>query len=746
MEIPAEDPLPSMFRSALLSVRWDPSPGPEDWDQAYSLAGGVFLATVVAGILLLAPRVLNGGIPARGRWAAAVGLGTAVSLVASVASWLSLLTRDGSTWVLGLGPERVLVEFLVDGLVFGLLLGLVLAAVAARPRPPGSDLAAARPATTPAPVRERSRPMRLSVLSSSAGLRDGVVTAGSVPGDATRYLCALAHLDPVFARQVVEGVLADELGAVAPSPGVDLVPVVRHALAARRMHAALSRRLAAVWCLIGVLGPLWLVLAAFAFRVLGAVPARAARRGGAARGGPWPTRGSELPDASATLRGAIGPAATLLVTGLVLGFGLSALPLPGFLAWLVGGYLGGVPPLLAVVTGGVLAFRMLLRDEEELDARLRAGLLRDTFDPRSAPLPWPDPHMAARVEAVAEAQHGNVTVYSGFDPYVGWGTRQSQWAFSVPLLPASAGGAVGAFDAWDVVQRLKDRLAAATGAATGAAGATGAVLKDRVFLAGAELEAHADLLPDLLRAPAARLEPDAVRDVARRPAGPARHCLTAHFPLWGGEVVPSHLLHVSVSDRTLHLRCERYLLAPVRREAHEIDLRGSVPPDHFRGTLLVRALRRTGGVPGGAVRSFLDHAFEGRRRARLLDRDRGAAVTDPAFDRGARLSIRELGQGAEYLNHFQRADAEEALASLDRHTLAAVRDFLDEHGVSTEDFRTQAQTILNHGVLQTGGVSVVGNQAVGPNAQARAGTATAQAPGQRAGSGAVPAGGTGRAT
>jgi hypothetical protein len=744
MEIPAEDPIPAVLRGALLSVRWDLTPGPEEWDQAYALAGRVFLVTVLAGILLLAPRVLSGNTPARSRWAAAMGLGTAVSLAASVVSWLSLLTRDGSTWVLGLGPDRMLVDFLIDGFLFGLLLGVVLTALTASRQPralaPAPD--PARPVDAPSPVRERSRQMRLSLLSSSAGLPGGaVVTGGSTPGDATRYLCALAHLDPAFARRVVDGVLTDELGAVAPSPGVDLVPVVRHAVAARRRHAVLSRRLAAIWCLIGVFGPLWLLFAAFAFRALGDAPARGGRRGRAARGERWSARGSELPDARATLRGTAGAAAAVLVAGMLLGAALSALPLPGFLAWLTGGYLWGVPPLLAVVAGGVLAFRVLLRDEEDLDARLRAGLLRDTFDPRSAPLPWPDPHLVSRVEAVAEAQHGNVTVYSGFDPYVGWGSRDSQWAFSIPLLPASPGEVVGAFGAWDLVERLKVRLEESAGAA-------GAVLKDRVFLAGTELEGHVDLLPDLLRAPAARLGTDAVRDIARGPAGPARHCLTTHLPLWGGEVVPSHLLHVSVADRTLHLRCQRYVLAPVRREAHEIDLRGAVAPEHFRGTLVVRALRRTGGIPGGAIGSFLDHALEGRRRARRLDRDRGAAVTDPAFDRGARLSIRELGQGGEYLNHFQRADAQDALAALDRHTLAAVRDFLDEHGVGTEDFRTQAQTILNHGVLQTGGVSVVGNQAVGENAQARAGTAVARAPGQRTGSGSgtVPAGGSGRTT
>ncbi|URM92317.1 hypothetical protein LUW75_22815 [Streptomyces sp. MRC013] len=258
-----------------------------------------------------------------------------------------------------------------------------------------------------------------------------------------------------------------------------------------------------------------------------------------------------------------------------------------------------------------------------------------------------------------------------------------------------------------------------------------------MFVSGRELAGDDRLLPDPLRPPVTRLPEEAVRRIALRPDGVARHYLASHVPLWGGEVVPSHLLHVAVADGTLHLRCERYVLGPVRRALHAVDL---LPPVSLaapgRRTLLPGALRRTGGALWRAPWACLGDVLAEYRRPRRLRSEMRAAREDSAFDRGARLSVREAVQGPEYFHHFQPVDARHTLDALDRHALAAVRGFLEEHGVDTADFRTQSQTILNHGVLQTGGVSVVGNQAVGTGARATTATATATAGGGRPSGGA----------
>ncbi|MDT9686549.1 hypothetical protein RND61_31470 [Streptomyces sp. TRM76323] len=722
-----DDSLLSMLNRALLAPGWELSPRSDPYLGVVDLRGNVACVGLLAGAALLVPRLVGGAPPWRGvRFAAALGTGVLVSLVGSVLSWAAVITH-GSHAVLVFGRDAgaVFVTFLADGLVFGVLFGLVVAVVYA-----GAATAPGAGGRRPSRTRE-GRTAMADAATGTGDLRVAVAT-GTEPGDATRYLCAAAYTDPAFARHVVEGVLGDRLGAIAVSPGVDLVPVARHSLTARRLRRERDRKLAAAFGLIALFGPLWLLFARLALRYLGAASAPRSK---------YPAvRGRHLPYPS--VRRLAVTAVSLLVAGALAGAGLSALPLPGFLRWLAGGYGYGVPPLLAVVAGTVLAMRTLLDEERDVDARMRGALRRGVFDPDRLPRPAAvEPWVAARIAALADAQRGNVTCHSGFSPFVGYGRRESEWTLSLPLLPAepSVGdvrrppAAVADFDAWDVVGRLRRRLAeTADGlpAPAGPGGGAGLVVEDRVFVSGRELAGDGRFLPDPLRAPATRLPEEAVRRIALHPDGVARHFLVSHLPLWGGEVVPSHFLHVAVVGRTLHLRCERFVLGPVRRGMHAVDL---LPPAALaarsRRSLLPGALRRAGGALWGAPRSCLADLLAEYRRPRRLRSELRAAREDPAFDRGARLSIREDAQGPEYFHHSQLVDARRVLNALDRHTLAAVRDFLDEHGVDTADFRIQTQTILNHGVLQTGGVSVVGNQAVGTGAQATAGPAPARAGG-----------------
>jgi hypothetical protein len=62
--------------------------------------------------------------------------------------------------------------------------------------------------------------------------------------DATRYLCAAAHLDSRFARMAVHAILQEEQRVIAPSFGVDVHTVLRHCVAARRRRGVRNALLA----------------------------------------------------------------------------------------------------------------------------------------------------------------------------------------------------------------------------------------------------------------------------------------------------------------------------------------------------------------------------------------------------------------------------------------------------------------------------------------------------------------------
>ncbi|MEV5877263.1 hypothetical protein AB0L75_24100 [Streptomyces sp. NPDC052101] len=62
--------------------------------------------------------------------------------------------------------------------------------------------------------------------------------SGDATSNATRLLCAGTYLDPVYRATVIRELLTHRFRVVAPSYGYDAVPVLAHALAARRLHRA----------------------------------------------------------------------------------------------------------------------------------------------------------------------------------------------------------------------------------------------------------------------------------------------------------------------------------------------------------------------------------------------------------------------------------------------------------------------------------------------------------------------------
>ncbi|MER5864712.1 hypothetical protein [Kitasatospora sp. NPDC002040] len=687
----------------LLAANWWVTGDRADLVWSFSqLAGTV---TFLGALLLLTPRLvpLNRGRPAL--LIGCLGTGAVAGLLSALPIWVILWQGD-RLHGLYLSPDQEFVRQTTVGLTFGMFTGLLLTAVL-------YSLAAPAPGTPPTTGRAARKRERSTAMAEYQ--RPNSTPLGSVPGDVTRYLSAAAYTDPAFARLVVEQLVADEFGAVASSPGLDLVPVARHSLAARVLRQKRDLALAAVLGVLLLAAPLWLLPAWLGLRMLTAA-ARDARGDQVARGRSQAT----APGVPGRL---IGITTLLAVKWFALAVVLSLLSPPGVVAWLLGSYLYAVPASVLTLLVLVTAYLLTARHSLEVDARLRGQLRREVFRPDAPVSPVGPNWVPDRLRTVAQAQQGNLTVYSGFNPFIGFAGSYKDWKLAVPLLPPVAlghsPGPVTEFDVWDVLtevrRRLRDTSArhSADRPESPQADLSDLVLKDRVFANGAALAGDGDILAEDRLSPAVELTPDQVRRIALHPDGVVRHYLGAHLPLWGDDVVPSMFLHMSTNGKTLHIQAELRILAPVHARYHAIDQLPATLSTGRRGVLRLAALEQTGRALFGAPRAALDYLTFGSRRRKRQLRELVAIEEDPTFDYGAQLSIREHASDGNYQNYFQRVDSERAFATLTEHTLAAIREFLEAHGVDTADLRKQQQSILNHGVIQQGGISVVANQAVG---------------------------------
>ncbi len=542
--------------------------------------------------------------------------------------------------------------------------------------------------------------------------------------DATRYLCVGAHVDQEFSRAVLRELFGDQVRVVAPSFGFDARTVALHCLAARRHRRIRDALLAGLALLMFVLSPVVTVLMGLSWWFWGWFLGALRPEAGGFR------RAIERINLKSLLFA--GVAAALLLWLAVLWQSITAVigaaSTASSSSQAVGssGVAPGAGPLAGlillvvsvplVLLGWAVLYAIEVWDVASIRGRLTRHLRRDVFQQRPEPRIMLSQERQRRLADLAHAQGGNLTVYSRFNPFVGCGEALPAWSFSTPLVAASSGVPARPFSIIELVDHVRQEIALmATTDARAAAGSqvleplAGLVVRDRVFVDGLAVAGDRRFLPDNAPRPATRLTDEAVRWIACQPYGPVRHYLCTYVQSWDGELVPFVFFHFSTDGEKLYFECARSVLLPIDPRYRAVDLTPtSVSFGDVIRMLLEAAARTVPDVVGAPGRVVADL---------WLDLVQTQPQPRPPFDHGARTSIRELGAGHEYGNYFQKVDADKHFKIVERQAFSAIRVFLDEHGFDVAEFLDRQGSILNYGVIQTGGVSNVRNQAVGQNAK-----------------------------
>ena len=442
--------------------------------------------------------------------------------------------------------------------------------------------------------------------------------------DATRYLCAAVQLDSQLADQVVRDILDEEFKAPPSSPDVDLVPVILHAIAARRRHLVRD-----VLLTLLLLGAFW---SAFTSRYV------------------------------------------LVLLALAL-------------CWVV------VVGETLVATYGVVAH----------------DLRPERFKPDA--LASDDPEVTKRLEQVATAGRGNVSVYSAYQPFVGSGVPIEAWSFALDIDRSAAGSVTESFTALAIHDFVRQQLCDLR---------TGKVmLADRVFVDGRDIRDDRRFLPERLAVPKAKVDRSLVRSLTVEPEDRARPYLTVQISGWHSQLIVSTFLRFVVTPHELVIEVTHCLLAPVRDEFQEVDRLLPEPTARQAIRIAGRALRRTPGhvlrAPFAIAARVLDPVTAARRRAR----QRREIVSSLRFDYGAARSPRETVSDRQYQRYFQELDSALYTKVIEKRMLRAVEQFLELKGIDTFDLNQRQAVLQNSGVyVGAGGTVNAGSVAAGTGARA----------------------------
>ncbi|TGB05558.1 hypothetical protein [Streptomyces sp. MZ04] len=573
--------------------------------------------------------------------------------------------------------------------------------------------------------------------------------------EATRLLCAGVHLDAVFRSRVVSELVDHAERPVAPPFGADVLPVLAHALRARREEVTSALLLAAVW--IG-------------FLVTDAVMAWDALED--SLGGDSGVSGGDLvllafdPEAfgassPGTFGGLVpgGWALSYAVVALLLwlarvfsgrgadGSVLRKLNLPPLLVWLrrrigwlVTGFawwcavsytvfaVAGIQETPYPVIFPLLIAAVVWRHQYLRKRTLRTRLARQTFAETEQPA------LPARFRRIADCvrreQDAKVTLYDANRPFVGAGKPRKPWSVVLELQRADAELPEGGLpkqrtyeplSAREVIEmitpRLKDLRTSA--AATSVDRLRDLEIEEFVYLpagAGRDEQLYTGQGYETTGVYDAEETERHIAHAAGEGGEARRHFLRITVGAWNEQVVVSLLVRVHTQGGMLVLEVVPHVLGPIVPEFREVDtIVASEPEGPVRdalracvdgpavGVAIGIAALRTLPSLGTSFRLWLAQpegpvpAPRAARALRALCSTIGLRGPAQAPPDAPLVSLRQLASTDE-LSLFQEMDVARYARTLQDRIGEGVRDALRAGGYRTDRLEQNITQINNSGV------------------------------------------------
>lgn len=334
------------------------------------------------------------------------------------------------------------------------------------------------------------------------------------------------------------------------------------------------------------------------------------------------------------------------------------------------------------------------------------GLRPGAFVSQRAPSPTRNSFADRQLERVAAADTvGNVTLYSGFPPFVGYGQVESSWSFAVDVTKLRGDDAPKPFSVQEVYEYTKTGLLELD--------LPGIEITDRLFVDGRDIQDDQRFLPQPGGPPVTSVSPDLIQDLMAMPEERARPYLTISMTGWQGDLVVTTFLRFLLSRTDLFVEAAHTVVPPIRNEFKAMDRRDPQPsPGDFvalvGSSLLYTIPRLFGSVAGIAHELGSDNRREKKRRR-----------SEETGDYGALLSVREAATAWRWQRYFQVFDDARYVKVIEQRIFRSLLEFLEDHGIDTSSLESRTETLINNGVMVTDKATVHADQiAAGAGAQA----------------------------
>lgn len=321
---------------------------------------------------------------------------------------------------------------------------------------------------------------------------------------------------------------------------------------------------------------------------------------------------------------------------------------------------------------------------------------------------------ARALDRISKQQKANVVVYSGFSPFIGSGVDLGGWSFSLNVHKGKEdlgrNREPQSFEVGELYSCLFDGLQKLS--------FHGLITEDKLFVNGKDIRDDRRFLPDPLLSPESTVSPELISEFIDMPTHTVRHYMCVRISDWKGEMVLSVFLRLAKNGGSFFAEANYLLLTPLAENYRKAD---SMRPSPGFGDAIwmigVSLLKSVLIWHFSVVILFFKVSRVFFRWSENINRERLVAE-DPTFDYGASGSVRHYVSSSEYRRYFQKLDKEMYVKTIERLILDRIIQFLDEKNIDTSELKDRQATILNNGVIVTGGDVRAKSLAVGQSAKA----------------------------
>jgi hypothetical protein len=336
---------------------------------------------------------------------------------------------------------------------------------------------------------------------------------------------------------------------------------------------------------------------------------------------------------------------------------------------------------------------------------------------------------------VAAAQHGNMAIYGGDNPFIGTGPRlpDENWSIAIELdrapgpgrnssQAAHKSGSYVPIDPVELHQVIRSRLLKVKDEGLPENERISALSMHDHVVGDGHCRWDSPVIDQARSIPYSQANSEAIDALIRHPAAGLRYYLRVCVsdegqPVWARrrqvigstdqEIAVSAFIYVAVEGRMFYLQFVPRLLPPIYEQYHIVDRLPKVSSGEFMVKVILHAARTS-------FRDIIRAPFRviGTVARMIAERwsyhSEAKSASDYVFaDIGARISVREFGGSAEPRNHIQVLDTFKYVKIVQRLVLDTVLDFLKEKGVDTSAYQESASAIITNSYTIHGNVGAI---------------------------------------